>query len=233
MKLVTILAAKPATIAATGTQEWWDKEWTTGLNKQPVVGPVWLGYEGLSGDGVADTKVHGGVDRAVCVYSEEHYAHWRTSLALPALPHGALGENFTTHGLLESAVCIGDVYSVGGARVQVSQPRQPCWKPARQWKVNEFTGLIEQTGYTGFYFRVLRHGEVRAGDEFTLESRAHPALTIAHCNDVFYRNKADAAAAARLVACPELSGGWKDILHVRVRTLSHEDSYTAALYANC
>ena len=220
MKIVTILAGKPTTIAATGTGEWWDKEWTTALNKQPVTSPVWLGYEGMVGDGVADTKVHGGVDRALCTYPEEHYTHWRTTLALPSLPHGAFGENFTTNGLVEAAVCIGDVYRVGGARVQVSQPRQPCWKPARQWKIKEFTALIEQTGYTGFYFRVLQHGEVRAGDEFNLESRVHRELTIAHCNDVFYRCKADLTAAAQLVACPELSGGWKDMLHARVRTLN-------------
>lgn len=220
MQIVTLLAGKPTIIAAAGTSEWWDKEWTTSLNKKPTVAPVWLGYEGLAGDGVADTKVHGGVDRAVCVYPEEHYAHWRSMPELATLAHGALGENFTTQGLLESEVCIGDIYDVGAARVQVSQPRQPCWKPARQWKLKEFTSLIEQTGCTGFYFRVLRHGEVRAGDAFTLEARLHPVFTIAHCNEVYYRRKTDAEAAFALAACPELSGGWKDMLHARARVLT-------------
>ena len=220
MKLITLLTGKPVTIATTGTDEWWDKEWITGLNKQPVTVKLWVGYEGLSGDGVADTKVHGGVDRAICVYPEEHYAHWRTVLDLVDLPHGALGENFTTSGLLESEVCIGDIYRIGEARVQVSQPRQPCWKPARQWKRKEFTALIEQTGYTGFYFRVLQHGQVSAGDAVSLEARIHPLHTIEHCNEVYYRRKTDAAAATTLASCAELSGGWKDMLTARARTLT-------------
>lgn len=220
MKIVTLLAGKPAVIPASGTSEWWDKEWATGLNKQPVSGALWLGYEGLAGDASADTKAHGGVDRAVCVYPEEHYVHWRSVPGLAELPHGGLGENFTTSGLLEDEVCIGDIYRIGAACVQVSQPRQPCWKPARQWKVKEFTALIEQTGFTGFYFRVKQHGEVRAGDAFTLEARPHPAVSISHCNEVYYRRKNDADAAFALSACPELSGGWKDMLHARGRVLT-------------
>ncbi|HTJ78764.1 MAG TPA: MOSC domain-containing protein [Rariglobus sp.] len=220
MQLVTLLTGKPTLIAAAGTSEWWDKEWTSGLNKKPAAGSLWLGYEGLSGDGVADTKAHGGVDRAVCVYPAEHYAHWHTLPELAALAHGALGENFTTQGLLENEVCIGDIYKVGAARVQVSQPRQPCWKPARQWRLKEFTALIEQTGFTGFYFRVLKHGEVCAGDALTLESRLHPTFTITHCNEVYYRRKQDAAAARELAECPELSGGWKDMLYARARALT-------------
>ena len=220
MKIITLLAGKPDVFPVTGTGEWWDKEWTSALDKQPVSSGMWLGYEGLVGDGVADTKVHGGVDRAICVYPVEHYPHWRSTLPLFGLPHGALGENFTTQGLLETEVCIGDIYRVGTARVQVSQPRQPCWKPARRWKVKAFTLLIEQTGYTGFYFRVLQHGEVRAGDIFTLEKRLHSAFTIAHCNEVYYRRKIDAEAAFSLAACPDLSGGWKDMLHTRARALT-------------
>ena len=220
MKIISLLIQKPVTIAATGTGEWWDQEWTTGLNKQPVVGGVWLGYEGLAGDGVANPKVHGGVNRAVCVYPSEHYAHWHAVPGLEKLPHGALGENFTTAGMLENEVCIGDVYRLGEARVQVSQPRQPCAAPARQWKFKEFTAQIVQTGFTGFYLRVLLHGEVRAGDGFTLESRPHPTVTIAHCNEVYYRRKDDEAAAFSLAACPELSGGWKDMLYARARALT-------------
>jgi MOSC domain-containing protein YiiM len=219
MKIVSLLAGKPVVIPATGSGQWWDKEWTTSLNKQPDSAPRWLGYEGLAGDASADTKVHGGVDRAVCVYPAEHYAHWRAIPELSELPHGGLGENFTTEGLMEEAVCIGDLYRVGSATVQVSQPRQPCWKPARQWKFKEFTALIETTGYTGFYFRVNRHGEVKAGDTFTLVARPNPALTIAHCNEVYYRRKTDAEAAFTLSACAELSGGWKDLLHARAQAL--------------
>jgi len=86
--------------------------------------------------------------------------------------------------------------------------------------VKEFTALIEQTGFTGFYFRVLRHGEVRAGDAFALERRLHPAVTVTHCNKVYYRRKQDAAAARELSECPELSGGWKDMFYARARALT-------------
>ena len=120
MKLISIQIGKPQTIQPSGSAEWWDKEWTTAFIKTSISEPVWLGYEGLSGDGQADARVHGGVDRAVCVYPGEHYSHWRESLQLPQLPFGAFGENFTTTGLLESEVCIGDIYSIGDALVQVS-----------------------------------------------------------------------------------------------------------------
>ncbi len=217
MQLISIQIGKPQTLAPSGSNEWWDKEWTTALSKMPTTEPVWLGYEGLLGDGVADTKAHGGVDRAVCAYPAEHYAYWRPTLHLPDLPYGAFGENFTVNDLLEDSVCIGDVYAVGEARVQISQPRQPCWKPARRWKIKDLTLQIEVTGRTGFYFRILKHGLVQAGQTFTRIERRHPEWTIARCNDVYYRQKEDLAAALALSECISLSGGWKDMLHTRYR----------------
>ena len=150
-------------IPATGSGAWWDATWTSGFHKTAVNGAVWLGYGGLRGDQQADTRHHGGVDKAVCVYAAEHFAHWQRLEGLHDLGPGGFGENFTTLGLLEAEVCIGDVYRVGEARVQVSQPRQPCWKLARRWRVKDLTAQVEQTGRTGFYFRVLRHGWVDSG----------------------------------------------------------------------
>src|SRR5262245_22985318 len=101
----------------TGTNAWWDKEWRTGFYKQPCSGPQWLAYQGLRGDEQADRRHHGGADKAVCVYAVEHYDYWREILAKPDLPLGAFGENFSTTGLLEGDVCIGDIFAIGEVRV--------------------------------------------------------------------------------------------------------------------
>lgn len=199
----------------TGTNAWWDKEWRTGFYKQPCSGPQWLAYQGLRGDEQADRRVHGGVDKAVCVYAVEHYAYWRETLAKPDLPFGAFGENFTTAGLLETDVCIGDIFMIGEVRVQVSQPRQPCWKLARRWQIKDLTAQVERTGFTGFYFRVLHHGRVTAGDQLTLEARPHPDWSIARCNALMH-HRTDARDEAReLSAIPALSASWKDSMWLK------------------
>ncbi|GAA5121430.1 MOSC domain-containing protein [Luteolibacter yonseiensis] len=195
--------------------EWWDKPWATGFHKEPQSGPRWLGYEGFRSDEQADRKHHGGPEKAVCVYPSEHYDHWRKTLALPDLPHGAFGENLTLHGLLETGACIGDRYSLGEAEVQISQPRQPCWKLARRWQVKDLAVQVETTGFTGFYFRVLRHGHVRPGDALTLIDRPFPGWTVARCNRIMHHDKQDTDAARSLSECPLLSTSWKDSLHLR------------------
>lgn len=218
MQLTAIQIGLPQIISTSGSSEWWDKEWTTGIHKVSTRDPVWLGYEGLDDDGVADTRNHGGVDRAVCAYSAEHYSYWKQTLSLKEFPFGALGENFTVGGLLEATTCVGDIYTIGEAVVQVSQPRQPCWKPARRWKIKDLTAQIERTGRTGFYFRILRHGWVQAGQAFQLQERKHPEWSIARCNEVLYVKKTDYEAARALSECVSLSGGWKDMLFARYRS---------------
>ncbi len=217
MRLVSLQLGKPVSIAPGGSDAWWDHEWSSGIFKQPVPGPVWLGYLGLDGDGVADTKVHGGVDKSACAYPSEHYSHWRNELVQSALPFGAFGENFTTSGLLEGEVCVGDIFEIGEAVVQVSQPREPCWKPSRRWQIKDLAARILATGRTGFYFRTLRHGQVQAGESFRLQQRPHPEWTIATGNRIMHHDKADLLGAAALAACPPLAGNWKDTLHHRCR----------------
>ena len=214
--LVSLQLATVQDIAPTGSDDWWDKPWRTGFHKQQHGGPCWLAYEGLRGDESADRRVHGGVDRAVCVYPSEHYAHWRAVLPDSKPEHGDFGENFTTQGLLESEACIGDVYRIGEALVQISQPRQPCWKLARRWRVKDLTAQVERNGLTGFYVRVLRHGFVTAGGAFQLESRPQPHWTLGLCNDVMFERCPDLEAARELSSVPELAGSWKDALWTRV-----------------
>lgn len=215
MRLVSLQIGRPVTLPAGGSDAWWDHEWSSGIFKQPVDGPVWLAYLGLEGDGVADTRVHGGVDKSVCAYPAEHYPSWREELSRADLPFGAFGENFTTAGLLEHEVCVGDVFEIGEAVVQVSQPREPCWKPSRRWQIKDLAVRILETGRTGFYFRTLRHGLVRAGESFRLVERPHPEWTITEGNRIMHRDRDDLAAAGALAGCPPLAANWRDTLHRR------------------
>ena len=130
---------------------------------------------------------------------------------------GAFGENFTIDGLAEPDVAVGDVFRVGGAVVQVSQPRQPCWKLARRWKIKTLTLTVQESGRTGWYFRVLSQGLVAAGDAVERIERPHPGWTIAEANRIMHRDKADRDAAAALAALPALSASWKATLENRIR----------------
>ncbi len=214
----------PKVIPAGGSSEWWDKEWTSGFYKETTTEPAWAGYQGLKGDGQSDRRVHGGVDKAICVYPWEHYLYWEKQLGLNSLNLGAFGENFTTIGLVEGEVCIGDTFSLGETTLQISQPRQPCWKLSRRWKVKDLSKQVEETGKTGFYFRVLTHGLVETQQTFTLIDRPHPDWTLARCNTIMHQEKGDLESAAALAQCPTLSGSWKDTLHNR--TLGTDNTKT-------
>jgi MOSC domain-containing protein YiiM len=214
-KVLALHIGKALHIESTDSGEWWDKPWQTGFYKEAQSAPCWLGYEGFRGDEQADRRYHGGPEKAVCVYPAEHYPYWREALGHSDLPHGAFGENLTVEGLPESEVCIGDRFSLGEALVQVSQPRQPCWKLARRWQVKDLPLQVEQAGFTGYYFRVLRHGHVRTGDVLERIERPFPEWTIARCNEVMHHAKNGHAAARALAECPLLSSSWKDGLWLR------------------
>ena len=224
MKLSSLQSGPIREIAVQDGREWWDRSWRTGFFKAVQTGPQWLGYEGLVDDEQADREVHGGVDKAVCAYPGEHYAHWQAhpELAGAELGPGAFGENFTVENMLEGAVCIGDTFTVGEALVQVSQPRQPCWKLARRWRVARLAAYVEETGRTGYYFRVVRHGYVRAGDGFHLRERPCPQWTIQRCNDLMHHEKSNEAQARDLAQCSLLAGSWKDTLWARANQVRRQ-----------
>lgn len=191
--------------------------WTTGIFKEPIEGPLVLDTLGLAGDGHADLENHGGADKALCAYSASHYASWKDVLSRDAastLAHGGFGENLTIAGLDEDGVCIGDVWRVGTAEVQVSQPRQPCWKLARKWGIPSLAERVVANGRTGWYFRVLVRGTIAAGQPMTLVRRVHPEWTVRAANDVMHRREGDTAA---LVELPELAASWRHTLGRRLR----------------
>jgi MOSC domain-containing protein YiiM len=214
--LVSIQVGQPKGHGAEGASDPMLRPWTTGFVKEPVPGPVNLGRTNLDGDGQADLVNHGGPDKAVCVYSADHYDAWRRELELPSLPFGAFGENFTVGGLTEPDVCVGDVWRLGDVTLQVSQPRQPCWKLARRWRVKDLTARVVENGKTGWYFRVLTEGLVSPGLPLTLIERPNPSWTIAEANRVMHQDKADLASAAALAAVPELSASWRSTLASRL-----------------
>lgn len=185
-------------------------EWTTAIYRESVAGPLALGLRGLAGDKVADTKHHGSKDQAVCVHSLAHHAHWSEVYGV-ALGPGAVGENWTLEGddADETVVCIGDIYRVGTARVQVSQPRYPCSKQERKLQLKGFLKAVMATGKSGWYVRVLTPGDVQAGDTLTLESRPEHGLTVADANRGLLGTELDPELVSRLLDCPELAAVWK------------------------
>ncbi|MDJ0611872.1 MAG: MOSC domain-containing protein [Kiloniellales bacterium] len=189
---------------------------TTGIFKEPVEGRVMLRRLNLDGDGQADLWGHGGAFRAVYVYPFENYAHWARELDRNDFEIGQFGENFTVEGMLEEEVHVGDVFRVGGALVEVSQPRVPCYKLAIKMGIEGFQNQFLASGRIGFYFRVLEEGEVGAGDRLVLVRRDPEALSVRAVNELLYFDKENLEETGRALAMPALSHGWKGSFEERL-----------------
>ncbi len=211
-RLVSIQVGLPAVHGELGAADALDQPWRTGFFKTPVAGPVWLARLNLVGDGQANRRVHGGPDKAVLGYAARHYPLWRSELDLPDLPYGAFAENFTFSVLDESQVCMGDVYAIGGARVEVSQPRQPCTNISHRWRLPGLTQRVDETGRHGWYMRVLDEGVVVAGEPCTLLERPSPDWPIARAMRAMRQRTTNRAAAAALSELPSLSEAWRKTL---------------------
>jgi MOSC domain-containing protein YiiM len=218
--LRSIQVAKPQSYGHEGAAETHDKPWTTGFFKTSVVGPVFVASTNLDGDGQADLKHHGGIDKAVLAYSADHYAHWRDELNRPDLPHGAFGENLTIGGWDEETVHIGDIFSIGPVKFEVSQPRQPCWKLARRWRMNELVAMVIANGRTGWYLRVLEEGYIEACMPVTFLERVNPDWPIARANRILHHHKKDLDRTLQLAAVPRLADAWVNELRERAQRLT-------------
>lgn len=195
---------------------WRGSEVHTAIVKAPVTGPVVVRRMGLDGDEQADSPVHGGPDKALCCYPREHGERWARLLG-SAPPPGGFGENLTVAGLTEDQVRIGDVFDVGTARVQVSQPRAPCYKLAARWNAKELPALMAAEGISGWYLRVLREGAITAGDELRPVDPA-PGVTVAETMRVTYgEGRDDADAIRRVLAVDELAESWYEALAYMAR----------------
>src|SRR5215212_8484248 len=204
MKVISLNVGRPRLVV------WDGQPVSTGIYKTPVEGRVMLRTLNLDGDRQADLTVHGGPFKAAYVYPAEHYGYWRDELPGMELPWGMFGENFTTEGLDESAVNIGDRFRVGAAEVLVTQPRMPCYKLGIKFGRTDILKRFLASGRTGFYFSVEREGEVGAGDEVELLGRDEHNVTVADITRLYSRDREDFETMRRAVEVEALPEGWSE-----------------------
>lgn len=195
------------------TERWF----TTGFWKEQVDEPRRLSRLNFDGDGQADLKHHGGVDKALLAYASGHYPRWREELGSDEVGPGGWGENVTVDDLDEELVCVGDTWRIGDAVVQVTQARRPCWKLEARWGRRGLIEATQRTGRTGWYHRVLEEGLVGPGDRLVLLDRPHPAWSVARASRVMADRHAGIEDVAGLADVPELADGWRAVLLDRLR----------------
>jgi len=171
-----------------------------------------MGALDLEGDQQADLSVHGGRDKAVYAYPSEHYPFWKKQLPGVELPWGAFGENLTTSGWLEKDVCIGDRFAIGSAEVVVTQPRLPCFKLNLKFERDDMARRFLASGFTGFYFRVLREGEIGAGDEIVRVHQDEYRVSISDILKVYLGAPHSDELRARALRVEYLSDSWREEL---------------------
>ena len=193
-----------------------EKAVKTGIFKDPVHERVMLRRLNLDGDGQADLWGHGGAFRAVYVYSAENYDYWKRELGRDDLAYGTFGENFTVEGMCDDEICVGDVFRIGGALVEVSQPRIPCYKLAIKMGLPGFQNRFLESRRVGFYFRVLQEGEVGPGDPVEPVSRDPQGMTVRQVNELLFFEKDDLEGTRRALSIPALSHGWKGSFEERL-----------------
>jgi MOSC domain-containing protein YiiM len=182
----------------------------SGIFKRPVSGRIRLRALNLEGDRQADLSVHGGPYKAVYGYPSEHYEFWRKELVEADLPWGGFGENFTTMGLGEEDLRIGDRFRIGSATVMVRQPRMPCYKLAAKFKSDEMIAKFLRSGRSGFYFSVEEEGEVGNGDDFQPISTDEGAITIGEMNRLFVREKYNRGLLRKAIETAALPEAWRE-----------------------
>lgn len=184
------------------------------MARQPISGPVQIGVQGLNGDRPADRVHHGGPDKAVHLYVQDHYPFWRAFMAGHPLLEapGAFGENIAASGLTEEGICLGDRFRLGTVLLEVSHGRQPCWKIDHRFGRKDVTAAIVRNGKCGVYFRVLEAGAAEAGMEMDLMERSYPEWNIARLFGLLVGGgaKRDMAAVRALVDMPVLAQAWRD-----------------------
>ncbi len=198
---------------------------SSGIVKIPVDRPLTLGREGLEGDEQVDRRVHGGVEKALHHYPFDHYAVWQDELGPlpPLLTPGGFGENISATGLTEITVAVGDIFRLGSAILQVSQGRQPCWKLNRRFDVPDMARRVQQTGRTGWYYRVLQPGTVTSGDRLELIERVAPAWTLHRLWHALYVDRLNLHELAGIAALDVLAEGWRKYAVRRLESGRVED----------
>jgi MOSC domain-containing protein YiiM len=217
MSAITLLIGPAKPLAGSTVQ--------SGIIKKPVDRPLQLGPEGFEGDQQADRRVHGGLEKAVHHYPFDHYPRWQEELgALPALGSaGGFGENISASGLTELTVAVGDVFRLGTALLQVSQGRQPCWKLNHRFAVPDMARRVQQSGRTGWYYRVLQQGRVQTGDRLDLVDRRAPDWTLYRLWHALYVDRLNRDELTGIAALEVLAESWRTYAVRRLESGQVED----------
>ena len=189
-----------------------ERVWESSFVRVPSSEPRWLYTTHLEGNAQADTRNHGSLPQAVLLYAAAHYPVWRAELQRQDMGPGGFAENFTVDGLDEQTACIGDIYAVGDAQIQVTGPRYPCWKIERRWGLPGLTARVVASGRTGWFCRVLREGMIEPDLPVVLLDRPYPQWTIALVNDFGHNRNKDLQMATALAGCPFLNPWWQELV---------------------
>lgn len=212
-KLVSLNIALPALVQLDGTA----KKFRTGMFKKPVNERIYLDKLGFHGDGVGDTRIHGGNDLAVCAYFVDHFSFWNNELNRLLEP-GAFGENLSLAGIDETQINVGDVFSLGEAEIEVSQPRQPCHKLNKVFKYQGMACKVQTTGFTGCYFRVKKKGWVEPGAAIEKVQDGLGKISIDKINTLMFKEKNDINLLSKVVSQEALSLEWREKFEKRLKS---------------
>ncbi|SFC06062.1 MOSC domain-containing protein [Pseudoalteromonas denitrificans] len=201
-----------------------DRVFKSAINKSLISGPVNVNEMGIIGDEVGDTKIHGGIDKAVHLYPSEHYEFWKSELenCNDLNQFGAFGENLSTSGISEKDVCLGDEIKIGTCVFEVVQTRQPCWKLNVKFERNNMSRLMQDSLKTGWYFKVLQVGVMVAGDDIILINRPNPSWSLNKVVNLLYKDKlnySDLSELAKLRLVPS----WQKMVTNRLKNKKVED----------
>ena len=210
MQLVSVNVGLPRDVT------WHGRVVRTSIWKNPVEGRVRVSSLNLEGDQQSDLSVHGGPEKAVYAYPREHYEYWRRELPGTDLAWGAFGENFTTEGLLEPDIRIGDRIRVGSAEFLVTQPRMPCFKLGIRFGRDDMVKRFLRSGRPGFYLAVVREGEVAKGKSLEIVGRDEHGVTVADIASLYARDRDNDDLLRRAVDVPALPESWKEYLRKRL-----------------
>jgi len=208
--IVSINIGKPAQVPYDN-----GRKFRSSIQRKPVNGKIYLDFLGFEGDQVADPGHHGGSDKAVCVYSADHFPFWAKELSRLILP-GAFGENLTVQNMKEAEIHIGDVFKIGEAEVQCSQPRQPCHKLNKLFQYQKMACQFQTSGYSGFYLRVLKPGWLKSGDPFELLEPDPYQISVDDANRLMHEDKKNSSKLKEILDLDSLSQEWRDIYEKRL-----------------
>jgi MOSC domain-containing protein YiiM len=204
VNLVSVNITLPEKISLIGG----GKKIITGFFKKPINEKIFLDELGFRGDGVGDARIHGGKDLAVCAYFVDHFPHWKTELDIEIKP-GAFGENLSLAGINETQINIGDIYRLGEAEIEVSQPRQPCHKLNKVFDLQSMACKVQTTGYTGCYFRVKKTGWVEPDSVLEKTQDGSGKISVEMVNVLMFKEKKNPDLLNNVVCLQELSEEWR------------------------